>query len=79
MAGIRPDYIRHLIISDGTIKAREGKSENPDLVIKTPFDVWMDIQTGKADGGQMFMEEKYKAEGDMDLFLNMSKFFLKEH
>jgi putative sterol carrier protein len=40
----------HLIISGGTIKARDGKSEKPDLVIKTPFDVWMDIQTGKADG-----------------------------
>ncbi|MBW2657150.1 MAG: NAD(P)H-dependent oxidoreductase [Deltaproteobacteria bacterium] len=69
----------HLIISDGTIKAREGKSEKPDLVIKTPFDVWMDIQTGKADGGQMFMEEKYKAEGDMDVFWNMSKCFGQNH
>jgi putative sterol carrier protein len=69
----------HLIISDGTIKASEGKSEKPDLVIKTPFDVWMDIQTGKEDGGQMFMKEKYKAEGDMELFLNMSKFFGKNH
>jgi len=70
--------ICHLIISEGTIKAKEGKSKMPDLVIKTPFDVWMDIQTGKADGGQMFMEQKYTAEGDMDLLLNMSKFFLKE-
>ncbi|MCF8076901.1 MAG: SCP2 sterol-binding domain-containing protein, partial [Desulfotignum sp.] len=68
----------HFIISEGTIKAKEGKSQMPDLVINTPFDVWMDIQTGKADGGQMYMEEKYKAEGDMDLFLNMSQFFLKE-
>jgi multimeric flavodoxin WrbA len=71
--------ICHFIISDGTIMAKEGKSGKPDLVIKTPFDVWMDIQTGKADGGQMFMEEKYKAEGNMDLFVNMNKFFGKNH
>jgi multimeric flavodoxin WrbA/putative sterol carrier protein len=67
----------HLKISDGTIKVRKGKSKKPDLVIKTPFNIWMDIQTGKADGGEMFMNEKYTADGDMDLFLNMSKLFGK--
>ncbi len=65
----------HFIISDGTIKAREGKAENPDLVIKTPFDVWMDIQTGKADGGDMFMAGKYQVEGNTELLMEMGKFF----
>ncbi len=62
-------------IAEGTIKAEEGVAEKPDLTIKAPFDVWIDITTGKADGGQMFMEGKYTAEGDMDLLLNMKKFF----
>ena len=65
----------HFIIINGTINAQIGQAERPDLIIKAPFDIWVDIMTGKADGGQMFMEEKYKVEGDMDLLLNMSKFF----
>ena len=65
----------HLIIADGTLHTKMGPAEKPDLVINTPFEVWMDITTGKANGGQMFMEGKYKAEGDIDLLLNMSKFF----
>jgi len=65
----------HFIISDGTIQAKQGKSEKPDLLIKTPFDVWMDITTNKADGTNMMMEGKYTAEGDMELLLNMNKFF----
>ena len=65
----------HFIIINGTINSEIGPAERPDLIIKTPFDIWTDIMTGKADGGQMFMEEKYKAEGDMDLLLNMTKFF----
>jgi multimeric flavodoxin WrbA/putative sterol carrier protein len=69
----------HFIIANGTINAEIGPAEQPDLIIKTPFDIWVDITTGKADGGQMFMEEKYKVEGDMDLFLNMSKFFGQSH
>jgi multimeric flavodoxin WrbA/putative sterol carrier protein len=69
----------HFIIANGTINAEIGPAEKPDLIIKTPFDIWVDITTGKADGGQMFMEEKYKAEGDMDLLLNMSKLFGQNH
>jgi len=62
------------IIADGTITAKEGESEKPDLIIRTPFEVWMDIMTGKADGTEMFLEGKYEAEGNTE-FLDMSKFF----
>ena len=65
----------HFIIINGTINTQIGPAERPDLVIKALFNIWVDIMTGKADGGKMFMEKKYKAEGDMDLLLNMSKFF----
>ena len=44
------------------------------LIIKTPFEVWMDILTDKADGAEMFMEGKYEAKGNIE-FLDMSKFF----
>ncbi len=64
----------YFIIADGTIKAEEGKSERPDLIIKTPFEVWMDIVTGKSDGAEMFMEGKYEAKGNLE-FLDMSKLF----
>jgi len=67
----------HFMISDGTIKTKTGKSEKPDLVIKSPFDVWIDVVTGKADGTDMLMEEKYTAEGDTELLLNLNKFFGK--
>jgi len=65
----------HFIISDGTVQTRDGKSENPDLVIKSPFDVWIDIVTGKADGTEMIMEGKYQVEGNTDLIFDVPKFF----
>ena len=64
----------HFIISDRTIKIKAGKLEKPDLLIMTPFDVWMDIVTGKADGAEMFMEGKYEVEGNIE-YLEMGKFF----
>lgn len=55
----------------------EGKAEKPDLTIETPFEVWMDLLTGKADGQQLFMEQKYKVMGDLSLLLRLNQLFRK--
>lgn len=62
-------------IENRTIQALPGKAEKADLTITAPFDVWIDIMTGKADGQQMFMEQKYRASGDFSILLNMKRFF----
>lgn len=65
----------HLIIKDGQCEALEGTAKAPQLSIDTPFEVWMDIMTGKADGQQMFMEQKYTARGDLSLMMRMGDLF----
>jgi multimeric flavodoxin WrbA len=65
----------YLAIEDGKIRTSSGKAENPDVTIRTPFEIWMDILTGKADGQQMFMEGRYKVEGDVSLLMRMREFF----
>ncbi len=66
----------YFIIENGSVEAKEGNRENPDITIETPFEIWMDIMTGKADGQQMFMEQKYKVDGDLALMLQL---FQKEN
>jgi multimeric flavodoxin WrbA len=68
----------HFRIENGTIKAILGPAESPDLSIDSPFDVWVDIMTGKADGQQMFMAQKYKVKGELSLLMRMSKIFGKQ-
>ena len=62
-------------IDKGQLAAVEGTIDNPDLTINTPFEVWMDILTRKAEGAEMLMEGKYTVEGQTDLLLNMNKYF----
>lgn len=57
----------YFTVEKGTIVATLGTVEKTDLKIDTPFEVWMDIITGKANGQQMFMEGKYRAEGNISL------------
>ncbi|MGO9566699.1 MAG: SCP2 sterol-binding domain-containing protein [Desulfomonilaceae bacterium] len=62
-------------IKNGKIEAKAGISEKPDLTVESPFDSWMDIMTGKADGQQMFMQQKYKPSGDLSLLMRMKDLF----
>jgi hypothetical protein len=68
----------HFKIENGKIQAILGPAENPDLTIEAPFGVWMDIMTRKADGQQMFMEQKYKVSGDFSLLLRMNQLFRRK-
>ncbi len=61
----------YFIIEKGNVSPKEGSTENPDITIETPFEIWMDIITGKADGQQMFMEQKYTVTGDLSLMIQL--------
>lgn len=65
----------HFRIESGKIEARSGAAAAPDLVVESAFDTWMDVITGKADGQQLFLEQKYKICGDMMLLLRMKELF----
>jgi hypothetical protein len=61
----------YFIIEKGNVSSKEGSKENADITLETPFEVWMDIITGKADGQQMFMEQKYTVKGDLSLMVQL--------
>jgi len=67
-----------LSIGDGSLQGQQGNYTDPDLTVNTPFEVWMDILTKKADGQQLFMEQQYTVEGDLELLMKMDQFFGRE-
>ena len=64
-----------LEISEGTLKAQQGTAKQPNLTVNSPFDMWMDILTGKTDGQQMFLDQKYTVEGDVALLMQLEQLF----
>jgi len=67
----------HFCIDKCKIEAKKGAAENANMTINSPFELWMDIMAGKADGQQMFMDQKYTVDGDLNLLLRMNEFFGK--
>jgi putative sterol carrier protein len=65
----------HFEIDNGEIRAKEGTSAKPDLIIESLFETWMDVIKGKADGQQLFMQAEYRASGDFSLLMRMSELF----
>lgn len=61
----------YFTIEKGRVDAKQGACEKPDITIDTPFNLWMDVMTRKADGSQMFMEQKYKVQGDLTLMMQL--------
>ncbi|MFC1883969.1 NAD(P)H-dependent oxidoreductase [Thermodesulfobacteriota bacterium] len=59
------------IIERENIESKNGEDDNPDIVIETPFELWMDVMCGKADGQQMFMQQKYEIKGDISLMIRL--------
>ncbi len=61
----------YFTIQKDNIQANSGVSSKPTLTVESPFEVWMDIITRKADGQQMLMEQRYKVEGDLLLMVQL--------
>ncbi|MBT6340962.1 MAG: hypothetical protein HOJ48_16870 [Desulfobacula sp.] len=65
----------YFTINNGEIHCSPGSAVEPNITIVTPFELWMDIVTRKADGPQMFMEQKYKVDGDLNFLIKMGEVF----
>lgn len=68
-------FSAHLVIADGTCRFVEGPAPSPDVTIKTPAQVWLDISAGRLDGQSAFMAGQYQVEGNLMLLLRFKDLF----
>jgi putative sterol carrier protein len=62
-------------VSQDGIEDSMDPASRPDLLVKAPFEVWMDIFTKKTDGQDAFMKGRYTAQGDLTLLMRMKELF----
>ena len=65
----------HIVVDNGTIQTGMGKASLPNVIVRAPFDLWLDIISGKANAVQMFMEGKCSFEGDLSALMKMGQWF----
>lgn len=65
----------YLEIKDQQCTFNEGEAEKPDIIIHTPWDVWLSISKGEISGQDALMQGKYTVDGDLGLMLKMQEIF----
>jgi putative sterol carrier protein len=65
----------HLAVRGGAATGATGPGAEPDLTVRAPWDLWLDIQEGKAEGQEAFMSGRARAEGDLSLLPRLSEVF----
>ena len=69
------NFVSYLKIANGRCTCHDGPADNPNLIIKTPADVWLKISRGELNGQKAFMEGRYKVSGDINLLLKLNRLF----
>jgi putative sterol carrier protein len=60
-----------LQLVDGQPSVREGEAEQPDVTVTMRASDYVDMATGKLDGGQAFMTGKMRVSGDTALGMRL--------
>ncbi|MGW8303397.1 MAG: NAD(P)H-dependent oxidoreductase [Desulfobacterales bacterium] len=69
------NFTAHLKICKGTCTYHAGPADHPNVIVKTPADVWLAISKGELDGQQAFMSGRYQVEGDLSLLMKLRSLF----
>lgn len=69
------NFTAHLRIADGKCTYHDGPAEKPDLVIKSPAEIWVKIAKGELSGQKAFMDGQYRVIGNIMLMRRMKNLF----
>lgn len=71
----RENFVAHLRIADGKCSYHDGPAERPDVVVRTPAEVWVKIAKGELGGQRAFMAGQYQVKGNIMLMRRMKNLF----
>ena len=69
------NFTAHLRIENGEATFQLGPAPHPDVIIKTPADVWLAIARRELDGAAAFMTGKFQVQGDLGLLMKLHTLF----
>jgi putative sterol carrier protein len=69
----------HFLVNDGSIELREGRAEDPAVVLTTDEDTWADIASGKISNSSATATGALSVAGEPQAFRRLRKIFRRKH
>ena len=66
------NFEAYLFIQKGACRLETRPPRQPDLLIRTPADVWLAVSRREMDGQQAFFQKAYQADGDLGLLIRLN-------
>jgi multimeric flavodoxin WrbA/putative sterol carrier protein len=70
------DFTAHLVVADGQVTFHEGPADKPNLIIRTPAEVWLAIASGELDGTEAYLSGQFRIKGDLGLLVRLKTLFV---
>ncbi len=70
------EFTAHLVIADGKATFHEGPADKPNLIIRTPPEVWLAISRGELDGTTAYLSGQFRIKGDLGLLIKLKTLFI---
>lgn len=67
-----------ITVDDATCECQLGEHDDPNVTLLTNMETVHDVLNGKVGGMSAFLQGKLKAEGNVRLATNLSKYFKKQ-
>jgi ribonucleotide reductase beta subunit family protein with ferritin-like domain len=65
----------HLVLDDGSTRAERGAHPSPTLSLRSTFEDFVDLGSGRADPGRLMLRRRIRPRGDLRLLLKLPKVF----
>jgi DNA-binding HxlR family transcriptional regulator/putative sterol carrier protein len=72
------DSAFYFIVDDGSIEVRDGRAQDPTVVVSTDEETWADIATGKTTASTATVSGALRVEGDRHAAKRLGKIFSRE-
>ncbi|MBM4302141.1 MAG: hypothetical protein FJ121_11580 [Deltaproteobacteria bacterium] len=70
------NFTAHLVVTDGQAAFYEGAADHPNIIIKTPAEVWLAIARKELNGTTAYLGGQFRIQGDLGLLMKLKTLFI---